>query len=116
MTEPTTMRCVACGGEYGGEAGPRLCGACWVARGKPDIWPAKMIIGGPFFADGSISTYKAACPCCGYALEWAVETPPIPLTLFSWFDPNGEGQRITECPSCETVLPEGDLTMAVVAA
>jgi hypothetical protein len=64
----------------------------------------------PTFVDSSIKVYKAACPECGRALEWAIETPPIPRTLYSWFDPNGEGQRIIDCPGCGTDLPEGNLT------
>lgn len=33
------MVCVACGGTYGAEPGPQLCGPCWIDRGRPDIWP-----------------------------------------------------------------------------
>jgi hypothetical protein len=64
----------------------------------------------PTYADRSITVYKAQCPECKYALEWAIEMPPIPMTFFSWFDPNGEGERIHFCPRCDHELPDGDLT------
>lgn len=69
-----------------------------------------MIADVPTFVDRDIAMYDAICPTCEHPLEWAIETPPIPLTLYSWFDPNGEGARIDECPYCGSDLPEGDLS------
>lgn len=71
-----------------------------------------MISPDPTFVDRSIVVYDAICPTCEHKLEWAVEMPPIPMTLFSWFNPDGDGERILECPKCESWLPEGDLTKA----
>lgn len=63
------------------------------------------------YTDRSTKVYSPVpCPSCGYALEWAIATPPIPLTLFSWFDPNGEGAPIEDCPRCGEPLTAGDLT------
>lgn len=63
------------------------------------------------YADRSTTVYyPVPCPSCGYELEWAIATPPIPLTFFSWFDPNGEGERIEDCPRCGEPLTAGDLT------
>lgn len=69
-----------------------------------------LVTGDPKYADRDAVVYDAPCPACGHRLEWLIETPPIPMTLFSWLDPDGEGQRIQECPSCDEVLPDGDLT------
>ena len=64
----------------------------------------------PTYVDRDYEVYNTNCPSCGWKLEWAIVTPPIPLTLYHWYDPNGEGQHIDECPNCEAFLPEGDLT------
>lgn len=64
----------------------------------------------PKFVDASIAVWEADCPGCGELLEWAIQTPPIPMTIYSWFDPDGEGQAILHCPHCDEELPEGDLT------
>lgn len=69
-----------------------------------------MISPDPTYADRSIVVYDAICPTCEYGLEWAIETPPIPMTLFSWL--SDEGERLDECPKCGSPLPEGDLTKA----
>jgi hypothetical protein len=49
------------------------------------------------------------CPECGHALAWETAYPPIPLTVYTWFD--REGEAIQFCPGCDTELPEGDLTI-----
>lgn len=61
----------------------------------------------PVYTDREYEVYAAMCTTCEYRLEWAIVTPPIPLTLYRWFDPNGEGVAIEECPRCGTGLPEG---------
>jgi hypothetical protein len=63
----------------------------------------------PKFADASVAVWEADCPGCGELLGWAIETPPIPRTFFTWLDPDGE-RRIDECPHCHHDLPDGDLT------
>lgn len=47
------------------------------------------------------------CPECGHALTWDVEHPPIPMTLYTWFD--DEGRPVQFCPACDVELPTGDL-------
>lgn len=68
-----------------------------------------IVTGHAKYADTDLTVYDASCPYCATPLEWAVETPPIPMTLFSWFDPEGEGARVQDCPGCGHWLPEGDL-------
>lgn len=59
------------------------------------------------FADSDIRHYDhVPCPACGYELAWAVQTPPIPLTLYRWFD---DEKPVSECPRCDEWLPEGNL-------
>ena len=70
---------------------------------------AAVVTGDPRYADRDVTGYDASCPGCRLPLEWLVETPPIPRVLYSWLDPNGDGQRITSCPGCGEERPEGDL-------
>lgn len=69
-----------------------------------------LVTGDPKYADRGIATWDVNCPECSRPLEWAIETPPIPMTFYSWFDPDGEGQRLNFCPGCDNELPGGDLT------
>lgn len=71
---------------------------------------AAVVTGDPKYVDRDTVAYDAACPDCGHRLEWLIETPPIPMTFYSWLDPNGDGERIHECPECGNELPQGDLT------
>lgn len=63
----------------------------------------------PVYRDREYEVYAAMCTTCEYQLEWAIITPPIPLTLYRWFDPNGEGNPVDECPHCGVALPDGNI-------
>lgn len=77
---------------------------------EPEDVARPHVTGDPKCADRTIIVYQVPCPECGHDLEWAIRTPPIPLTLYEWLDPNGEGATILFCPSCDAELPQGDLT------